>query len=284
MAPSLRSLFAKPSRPSVPVVPAGYRVYAVGDIHGRRDLLDDCLQQIHADIDRRGPANNVLIFLGDYIDRGPASAEVIERLRRYERHGVRPIFLGGNHEEVLLRLLRGDAQYLTDWLRFGGADCARSYGIDPESLKLMQPARAVAELRTRIPREHQMFLNGLSDTFRIGDYLFVHAGIQPGVQLSEQSQADLRWIRGPFLDHQHDHGFVVVHGHTITDGIDERVNRVGLDTGAYRSGVLTAIGLEGSDRWFIQTAAVPAAPASPDRAGGFASATPTSVVVNGNTG
>jgi serine/threonine protein phosphatase 1 len=269
-----RKLFAKSAHPVEPTIPEGLRAYAVGDIHGRRDLLDQCLAQIQADIDSRAPADNILIFLGDYVDRGPQSAQVIERLRLYERPGIRTVFLGGNHEEVLLRLLRGEAEFLEDWLRFGGAECARSYGLDPEALKRMVPAKAVARLREAIPREHRSFLDGLVDTFRVGSFLFVHAGIRPGVPLAEQSQTDLRWIRGPFLDHDSDHGFVVVHGHTISDGIDERLNRIGVDTGAYRSGVLTAIGLEGGDRWFLQTG-------MPDF---LASSPGPSTVANGNAG
>jgi serine/threonine protein phosphatase 1 len=232
----------------------GYRVYAVGDIHGRLDLLDELLAQLEADDKARPRAKTIVIFLGDLIDRGPSSAQVIERLRTYAPRGVRPIFLSGNHEEVLLRLIRGESQYLADWLRFGGAECARSYGIDPRAIKRMEPSRAVRLLREKVPASHKSFL----DTFQVGDYLFVHAGIRPGVDLSEQSQTDLRWIRGAFLDSDHEHGFVVVHGHTISEDVQLRTNRIGLDTGAYRSGVLTALGLEGAERWFLQTEATSA--------------------------
>jgi serine/threonine protein phosphatase 1 len=163
------------------------------------------------------------------------------------------VFLSGNHEEVLLRLLRGESQFLRDWLNFGGAECAQSYGINPASLRRMDLNKAVATLRQKIPDAHQQFLQSFVDTFRIGSYLFVHAGLRPGVPLAEQTQSDLRWIREPFLENDHDHGFIVVHGHTIAEEIDVRQNRIGLDTGAYRSGVLTAIGLEGRERWFLQT-------------------------------
>src|SRR5918995_3799986 len=132
-----RSLSSKDSGTGDPVVPAGFRVYAIGDIHGRLDLLDDALSRIEADIDSRGPAQNIIVFLGDLIDRGPSSAEVVERLRTYRRDSVRTVFIGGNHEEVLLRLLRGESQYLGNWLKFGGAECARSYGINPAQLKRM---------------------------------------------------------------------------------------------------------------------------------------------------
>jgi serine/threonine protein phosphatase 1 len=117
----------------------------------------------------------------------------------------------------------------------------------------MEPNQAVEYLGTKIPKHVQEFLESFVDTFRIGSYLFVHAGIRPGVPLPDQKQSDLRWIREPFLENEDDHGFVVVHGHTISDQFDVRGNRIGLDTGAYRSGILTAMGLEGCDRWFIQT-------------------------------
>ena len=236
-----------------PSIPAGYRVYAIGDVHGRADLVDELLARIEADHAERGPAKTVIVFLGDLIDRGPDSARVIERLRTYTPHGTRLVFLTGNHEEVLLRLLRGESQHLRDWLRFGGAECAKSYGIDPSSLKRLDPQRAIRQLRDKIPVTHRTFLESFVDTFRLGSYLFVHAGIRPGVQMAEQSQTDLRWIRAPFLEDDCDHGVVVVHGHTIAEEIQVRNNRIGLDTGAYRSGVLTALGLEGGERWFLQT-------------------------------
>ena len=250
-----RTLFPKDRAAAEPSVPAGYRVYAIGDVHGRLDLLDDLLSRIEADLERRPRAQTLLIFLGDLIDRGPASAEVVERVRTYRRDGVRTVFLSGNHEEVLLRLIRGESRFLRDWLTFGGTECARSYGISSSALKRMDPDQAVALLRSKIPDSHQRFLQGFVDTFRIGSYVFVHAGVRPGVPLSEQTQSDLRWIRGPFLDNNDDHGFVVVHGHTIVDGVDIRTNRIGIDTGAYRSGVLTAMGLEARERWFLQTGA-----------------------------
>jgi serine/threonine protein phosphatase 1 len=263
MAFIFRSLFPKDSRAGEPSVPPGYRVYAIGDVHGRVDLLDDALSQIEADIESRGQARSIIVFLGDLIDRGPSSAQVIERARTYDRPGVRTVFLSGNHEEVLLRLLRGESRFLRDWLRFGGAECARSYGISPTALKRMDPDQAVDVLRQKIPEHDQAFLHSFVDTFRIGSYLFVHAGLRPGVPLSDQRQSDLRWIREPFLDNDDDHGFIVVHGHTIADQIDVRGNRIGLDTGAYRSGVLTAMGLEGRERWFLQTAPRRSADAGP---------------------
>lgn len=271
-----RTLFVKDSGAGEPSVPAGYRVYAIGDIHGRLDLLDDALSRIEADIDGRQRAQNIVVFLGDLIDRGPASAEVVERVRTYRRPNVRTVFLSGNHEEVLLRLLRGEGRFLRDWLSFGGAECVRSYGISSTALRRMDVGQAVAVLRQKIPDSHRTFLEGFVDTFRIGSYLFVHAGVRPGVPLSEQTQSDLRWIRKPFLDNNDDHGFIVVHGHTIAGEIDIRGNRIGIDTGAYRSGVLTAMGLEGRERWFLQT--------EPERVGDLCRPEEPPLVANPNLG
>ena len=229
------------------------RVYAVGDIHGRDDLLGQLLVQIEEDNRSRGPSRTLIVFLGDLIDRGPASAGVIERLRLYAPEAIEPHFILGNHEEVLLRLLDGDSVLVRDWLRFGGAECAASYGLDPVALGRMTSREAAARIREAIPAEHSRFLAGFDDTLRIDDYLFVHAGIRPGLPLASQAQSDLRWIRGPFLDCEHDHGFVVVHGHTITEEVDQRSNRIGIDTGAYASGKLTALGLEGTGQWLIQS-------------------------------
>ena len=246
-------------------LPPGYLVHAVGDVHGRDDLLVDLLRQIDADADSRNAERRVLVFLGDLIDRGPASAQVIERLRTYRPDRTRLVFLSGNHEEVLLRILDGEPGPIPDWLRFGGAECLESYGVDAGRLKRMSPARALETIRSAIPAEHAAFLRGFDDSFRAGGYLFVHAGIRPGVALAEQSVVDLRWIREPFLSDRLDHGFTVVHGHTIRRAVEDHGNRIGIDTGAYRYGVLTAIGLEGADRWYLQ--AVDPAQA-PDQGGG----------------
>jgi serine/threonine protein phosphatase 1 len=232
---------------------AGYRAYAIGDIHGRLDLLEDLLAKIHAELQHYPSARTLLIFVGDLIDRGPSSAQVIERLRTYSRTGIQPVFLLGNHEEVLLRILRGDAELITKWRWFGGAECLQSYGVDPQQLAHVSETEALAVVRSAIPRDHVEFLESFVDSCRFGDYLFVHAGIRPGVPFDQQSQADLRWIREPFLFDDTDHGFVVVHGHTIRDEVEERPNRIGIDTGAYRTGILSALAIEGGDRWLLDT-------------------------------
>lgn len=233
----------------------GHRAYAIGDVHGRLDLLDALLETIDRDDRERAPRQTVLVMLGDLIDRGPSSAEVVERLRTFERPRTRPVFLSGNHEEILLRLIGGEERLLAGWLRFGGGECLASYGADPRRIAAMAPDEAIAAIRAAIPDAHVAFLRGFSDTFRFGDYLFVHAGIRPGLPLHQQTQADLRWIRSPFLEDARDHDFMVVHGHTIVETVEQRPNRIALDTGAYRSGVLTALGVEGDDRWLLEARA-----------------------------
>jgi len=240
--------------------PRGYRAYAVGDVHGRLDLLNRLLATIEQDLDRRPARKALLIFLGDLIDRGPDSCGVVERLRTYRHDKLRPHFLAGNHEEVLLRLLAGERGILVNWLKYGGAECLRSYGCDPTALAGQNERTALAMVKNAIPAEHARFITSFADTLSLGDYLFVHAGIRPGLDLSLQSQADLRWIRTEFLEHEGDHGFVVVHGHTIGKEVDERPNRIGIDTGAYRTGVLTALALEGEERWTLDTASIDTEP------------------------
>ena len=240
-------------RPREPAGAPGYRAYVVGDIHGRLDLLEELLAKIHSEIQRRPIAKVLLVFVGDLIDRGPSSAHVVERLRTYRREGIQPVFLLGNHEEVLLRILRGDAQLITKWRWFGGSECLQSYGVDPGQLAHLTDEQALAVVRGAIPPEQVRFLESFVDSCRFGDYLFVHAGIRPGVELEQQSQSDLRWIREPFLDDETDHGLVVVHGHTISTKVNERPNRIGIDTGAYRTGVLTALVIEGRERWLVDT-------------------------------
>ena len=240
----------------------GYRAYVVGDIHGRLDLLEQLLDQIEGDLAGRPAKKILLVFLGDLIDRGPSSAQVIDRLRNYRRGNVRTVFLLGNHEEVLLRILSGDASPIRSWLKFGGAECLQSYGVDPKPVALQEDGQALATIRSAIPAEHQQFLRQFVDTCRFGDYLFVHAGIRPGVPMEQQMQSDLRWIREPFLMDETDHGCVVVHGHTISPRVEERPNRIGLDTGAYRTGILTALAIEGTERWYLDTRAAATAAVS----------------------
>lgn len=229
------------------------RAYAIGDIHGRLDLLDNILTQIVEDLAARPIAAAYIVLLGDLIDRGPASAGVVERLRTLAHPGATLVFLMGNHEEFLLNVLAGDAGSLDDWLRFGGRECVESYGLDPRRLIAAEEPVAIGLVREAIPQSHRSFISSFVDSFSFGDYLFVHAGIRPGVALDKQAPHDLRWIREPFLSDRSFHGAMVVHGHSISDGIDERPNRIGIDTGAYSTGVLTALVVDGDDRRFLQS-------------------------------
>lgn len=234
-------------------VPQGTRIYAIGDIHGRLDLLDDLLFRIDADDLMRGGTETQLIFLGDLVDRGPDSAGVVQRALELRQSG-RPIrFLMGNHEEVFLKALGGSLEALRFFVKIGGRATILSYGFDAAEYDRLEYDELLSALTQRVPQEHVAFLQGFEDRIAIGDYLFVHAGIRPRVPIEDQAGGDLRWIRSEFLDFRGDHGAVVVHGHTITDAVEERPNRIGIDTGAFASGRLTALGLEGGERWYLNT-------------------------------
>jgi serine/threonine protein phosphatase 1 len=247
----LRRFFSSP-RASARGKP-GWRAYVIGDVHGRLDLLDQLLADIAADHEARTPAKGLLVFLGDLIDRGPESAGVIQRLRELNWPGFKLVGLAGNHEEVLLKILDGDPKDVAGWLRFGGAETLASYGTDPRPIEAMNPGAAQGRIAAAIPKRDREFLDQLGDSLRFGDYLFVHAGIRPGVAPDQQSLRDLRWIREPFLSDTRDHGVVVVHGHTISESVEEVGSRIGIDTGAYTTGRLTALAIEGDRRWFMDT-------------------------------
>lgn len=251
----LRSLFrrseATPRFP-VPTVPDGQRVYAIGDIHGRDDLLARLVDRIDADDAARGPADTSIILLGDLIDRGPQSAAVVERVCRMaeDRPGLR--LLSANHEEVFLKALSGSIDALRFFCRIGGEETIWSYGITQTVYRDMTFEELLPALQAVVPDHHVALLEAAEDWVQVGDYVFVHAGIRPGVNLADQRPADLRWIREPFLADPDWHGAMIVHGHSITEVVDAHPNRIGIDTGAYASGKLTAIGLEGTDRWFLE--------------------------------
>lgn len=230
-----------------------HRIYAIGDIHGRADLLVELLERINADHLAREPKPRQIILLGDLVDRGRQSAQVVTCALKLAEGGIPVRFLKGNHEEVFIHAARGDEKAMRFFCRIGGRETIISYGLSDADYGAMDFAQLTRWTLENVPREHVDFLDGFEDMIEIGDYLFVHAGIRPDVPLDEQKPKDLRWIRDDFLSFKDPLGKVVVHGHTITDGVDEQVNRIGIDTGAYQSGVLTAIGLQGSDRWYIST-------------------------------
>lgn len=253
MIATLRNLIRRQPEPEpgpVAAIPPGERVYALGDIHGRLDLLTPLIAAIEADDGARGSTETTVVLLGDLVDRGPDSAGVIAAVRRWSET-QRIVVLAGNHEEMLLRAHEDGAQ-MDAFLRYGGFETLVSYGVDPTVLAHADPAVAWHLMRAAVPETDLQFLRDLPNTVVIGDYLFVHAGIRPGMPLDSQHSDDLRWIREPFLSHSGDHGYVVVHGHTIGEDADIRPNRIGIDTGAYRTGRLTALALEGTARWLIE--------------------------------
>jgi serine/threonine protein phosphatase 1 len=235
-------------------VPDGVRVYAIGDIHGRLDLLDDLLGRIRADDNARGRGVEThYIFLGDLIDRGPDSSGVVERLIAFGGECRNARFLMGNHEHVFLRAMEGDRRALRFLIRIGGRETLLSYGITGEDYRALDFDELAALAAEKVPAAHLAFLGAFENWVELGDYLFVHAGIRPGVTLEEQEDSDLYWIRDDFLSHKESFDRIVVHGHSITEDIDVRSNRIGIDTGAFATGRLTAIGLEGGERWFLST-------------------------------
>ena len=242
----------KPPLPRRASAPPGKRAYAIGDVHGRLDLLENILQQIEQDIGERPTKSNHIIFLGDLIDRGPSSRGVIERLIGYHPDDIKCHFIMGNHEEVLVRGLRGEPAQLDNWLRHGGDATAQSYGVDQAYLRRQGTEALEHALLSAIPDRHVEFMAGFLDRIQFGDYLMVHAGVRPGTPITDQHPSDLRWIRREFLDSQADHGFVIVHGHTVEPEISNQSNRIGIDTGAYDTGILTAVRLEGEDVCFLQ--------------------------------
>jgi serine/threonine protein phosphatase 1 len=230
-------------------------VYAIGDIHGRDDLFAQLLERIDHDIAARAPARARIILLGDLIDRGAASAQVIDRCLTRDWGGVSADFIAGNHEELMLMALGGDLDALRVRRRAGGDAAILSYGVPERILDRGIGTEILRALTEQVPHAHLAFLNAMVDHVAIGDYWFVHAGIKPGVALEQQRPEHLRWIRSEFLNSRAPHPAIVVHGHTVTRDVDEQRNRIGIDTGAYASGMLTAIGLQGGERWYLRTSA-----------------------------
>jgi serine/threonine protein phosphatase 1 len=249
----MRKIKGRQDRP--PAARAGSRVYAVGDVHGRLDLLAGLHGLIAADAAAAGASRKVIVYLGDYVDRGPDSRGVIELLMQRPLPGFEHVHLLGNHEDYLLQFL-ANAALGPNWCSYGGRETLISYGVRPPLPFAARDAdfeiarRALAD---KIPPTHVAFLRNLKLTHAEGDYFFVHAGVKPGVALAEQQSEDLLWIRDEFLECRDDFGACVVHGHTIVAAPEERHNRIGIDTGAFATGRLTALVLEGTERRFLQT-------------------------------
>ena len=249
---SLLSRLFAPRSSSGPALAKGIRAYAVGDIHGRLDLLERMLEMIVED-GESAAGRKLLIFLGDYVDRGPSSKGVLDRLLQPLAEGFETHFLKGNHEHSLLGFLSDPSLYQL-WKRYGAMECLQSYGVHPpmhDDIDAFISARD--DLADAMPPAHLEFLNGLEMSFEIGDYFFVHAGIRPGIPLHRQSPEDLMWIREDFLGSSINFGKVVVHGHTPAKTPTVRANRIGVDTGAYITGQLSCAVLENDSCRFLQT-------------------------------
>jgi serine/threonine protein phosphatase 1 len=236
-------------RSAAPTISAGWRLYVIGDIHGRLDLLNDLERQIKRDLES-APAHVLTIFLGDYVDRGGESAGVLDRLASDDF--CTPICaLRGNHEEVFLRFLEVPS-VLASWRQFGGLETLHSYGVNvAEAMRGVGYEKAQEALASVLPSSHLQFLQGTRPSFEMGDYFFCHAGVRPGVSLDKQVSHDLLWIRSEFLNFEGSFEKIIVHGHTPVGQPDIKQNRINVDTGAYASSILTALVLEGESRRFL---------------------------------
>lgn len=250
----LSSLFSSARRPKTrsAATPRGTRIYAIGDIHGRLDLLRALHQRIRDDAQGSAASRKMVVYLGDYIDRGSESREVIDLLLDDPLPGFHAVHLKGNHEKALLDFLT-DTSVAPEWFYYGGDATLTSYNVarpepggGPQALLQVQ-----AELQAKLPPRHLAFYRSLSLFHREGDYLFVHAGVRPGLPIESQREDDLLWIRDDFLRSDADHGCVVVHGHTISPRPEVKGNRIGIDTGAYATGRLTCLCLEEDEREFL---------------------------------
>jgi serine/threonine protein phosphatase 1 len=244
----LKRLFAARKRPKAP---DGMRLYAVGDIHGRLDLLDRLIALIASDAED-GPSNRQIVYLGDYIDRGPASKGVLERLQTPPK-GFAAIHLRGNHEQSFLDFLENPSVF-SAWQNYGARETLASYGV---AAPKFEDEAAYTEVRDHLaaalPLQHLEFLRAMPFSVQFGDYFFAHGGVRPGVALDKQTPEDLMWIREEFLTSIADLGAVIVHGHTPANRPTQQANRIGIDTGAYYSGRLTAAVLDGATCRFLHT-------------------------------
>jgi serine/threonine protein phosphatase 1 len=248
-----RKAFGK-VQPLVPIVrriPDGTRVYCVGDIHGRDDLLKDMAEHVSTDMKVRSFDRALTVFLGDYVDRGHGSRHVVEQLARGE-WPTPMTALAGNHEDLLVAFLE-NAEVLTVWRSLGGLETLHSYGVDVAWGEARRDFAAVqTAFAAQFPEHHRRFLESLEISTYIGDYFFCHAGVRPGVLLDRQNRDDLLNIRDPFLSSEVEHGKLVVHGHTPSVDPEIRPNRIGIDTAAYATGRLTCLVLEKDQRRFMR--------------------------------
>jgi serine/threonine protein phosphatase 1 len=231
----------------------GARLYVIGDIHGRLDLLHRIVEQIHLDVDRRPPSDCLIVTLGDYVDRGPDSFGVVERLAR-NPFGVKYTALRGNHE-TLMETFLADPAIGDHWARLGGLETLHSYGVPVDALMAGRGFdQAARRLKAAIPDEHFEFLSTLKLSATVGGNFLCHAGIRPGVPLDQQSSEDLQWIRDEFLNSTMDFGKLVIHGHTPIEWPEVLPNRINIDTGAFATGRLTCLVIDGNAHRFFFTA------------------------------
>lgn len=237
-------------------VPSGDRIYAVGDIHGRVDLLKRLHDTIAVDAQAAAPGTRkTIIYLGDYVDRGFNSRELIDYLLDHPLSGFAAVYLKGNHDEYFAQFIE-TAEDGGPWLKYGGDATVYSYGVRvADDVPPEQRLDHICErLRETVPKRHIAFLTQLKLAWTVGDFLFVHAGVHPDRPWDKQVSHDLLWIRDEFLESDRDFGKIVVHGHSVTETPDVRQNRIGIDTGACYSGALTCLVLEGDKKRFISTA------------------------------
>jgi serine/threonine protein phosphatase 1 len=228
------------------------RVYVIGDIHGRSDLLDQMIRQIERDLDRSPVADGLTVTLGDYVDRGPDSRGVIDRLAD-NPFPTRYVALKGNHEELFEAFLN-EPRVASHWRRLGGLETLHSYGVSVAAVMIGKGfEEASGALRQAVPPEHLQFLGSLQFAVSVGDYFLCHAGVRPGIPLEHQSPQDLLWIRDDFLNSTMSFGKVVVHGHTPVASPEVLPTRINIDTGAFATGRLTCLVLEGGGHRFLST-------------------------------
>ena len=250
MLKSLTNLVKGKRRPSGPSVPEGTRYYVIGDIHGCNDHFEALIMAIEEEAAEAPELQTRVVLLGDLVDRGPDSASVLDNARAWQKRRNVQI-LAGNHEEMFLDSFES-TKILRHFIRHGGRETILSYGVSPKKYNKASLEELQAIMHEVVPKKHRKFMESFDEMIVAGDYVFVHAGIEPGVDLQEQSREDLLWIRDRFLNHEGQHPLFVVHGHTILEKVDVRANRIGIDTGAFRYGKLTALVLEGTSRRKIQ--------------------------------
>jgi len=236
-----------------PYLPAGRRVYCIGDIHGRLDLLEELHGMILKD-SAGFDGTKAVVYLGDYIDRGAQSKQVLDLLIEQPLADFESVHILGNHEHAMLDFLRNPDGIGAAWLSFGGQETCLSYGVKPgRIMKNTDLERLRGKLAEKLPQSHLDFLNSMPLTHIEGSYCFVHAGIRPEESIEDQQAGDLLWIREEFTLSRQRHEYIIVHGHTISLEVESLPNRIGIDTGAYQTGRLTALVLEGSEQHFLQT-------------------------------